>query len=104
MFLQLPLDYAERDGPPLPPLVSQDISMTGAGWKRSAADVVLSSAGWVAVTIREEEEMALRAYTPKGKGIYMRRPSLFEEAVNQRGKRERYGNRTAYHGDAKKWA
>lgn len=102
--MQLPLDYAERDGPPFPPLVSQDISIAGAGWKRSAADVVLSSVGWVAVTIGEDEALALRAHTPKGKGIYVRRPPLFEEAVNQRGKRERYGNRTAYHGNAKKWA
>lgn len=85
-----------------PPLAAQDLSITGTGWKQSAADVILSSAGWVAVTVGNGEEVLLKAHTPKGKGIYVRQPSLFEEAVNERGKREHYGNRTAYLGNAKK--
>jgi len=58
--------------------------------------VVLSSAGWVAVTVGEGNDLTLKAYTPLGKGIHVREPALFPEAVNQRGKRERYGTRTAY--------
>lgn len=60
--------------------------------------MVLSSAGWVSVTFGGEEDMILRAHTPMGKGVYVR-PALFDEAVNLRGKRERYGNRTVFHGD-----
>lgn len=65
-------------------------------------DIVLSSAGWVGVTFGGEDEVLLRAHTPHGKGVYVRQPSLFEDAVNQRGKRERKGNRTAFRGDIKK--
>lgn len=101
VFLKLPLGVEDRDSP-FPPLGHQDITISGAGWKRSAADVVLSSAGWVGVTFGGEGEVTLRAHTPHGRGIHIRHPSLFEGAVNQRGKRERGGNRRAFLGNAKK--
>lgn len=88
----------EERGSPFPPMDYQDIFIDGAGWKKSAADIVLSSAGWVAVTFGGEDRMLLRAHTPYGKGIFVRQPALFEDAVNQRGSRERYGNRTAFLG------
>jgi hypothetical protein len=104
VLLQLPLNFEEREegAAPFPPLTSQDVLITGSGWKQSAADVVLSSAGWVAVTAEKGIEIALKAHTPQGKGIYTRQPALFDDAVNERGRRERYGNRTAYLSNTKK--
>ena len=101
IYTQLPLSFEER-GTPFPMLEHQEIILRGLGWKKSAADVILSSTGWVAVTVGGEDGVKLRVHTPKGKGIYIRQPALFDEAVNQRGKRERYGNRTAFLGKAKK--
>ena len=72
--------------------------MSGTGWKESAVDLVLSSAGWVSVTVGTGNDLTLRVYTPLGKGIHVRKPPLFPGAINERGKRERYGTRTAYRG------
>ena len=85
-----------------PPLESQELEIYGRGWKASTADVVLSSAGWVAVTIGQGKAMLLKAYTPLGKGIFVREPPLFPLAVNERGKRSRKGNRSAFKGKPKK--
>lgn len=85
-----------------PPLESQEIEIHGRGWKTSTADVILSSAGWIAVTIGLDKAMQLKAYTPLGKGIFVRRPPLFPLAINDRGKRSRKGNRSAFKGKPKK--
>ena len=81
-----------------PPLEAEQLTIHGAGWKASTADVILSSAGWVAVTIGQESEARLKAYTPRGKGIFVREPPLFPLAVNLRGKRSQKGNRAAFKG------
>lgn len=52
--------------------------------------------------MRDGGIIMLRAHTPKGKGIHVRQPALFDEAINQRGKRERHGNRTAFLGSVKR--
>ena len=64
--------------------------------------MILSSAGWVGVTIGEGKAMQLKAYTPLGKGVFVREPPLFPLAVNERGKRSRKGNRSAFKGKPKK--
>ena len=85
-----------------PPFKSEQLTIHGTGWKASTADVVLSSAGWVSVTIGQEKAALLRAHTPQGKGIFVRDPPLFPLAVNQRGKRSQKGNRSAFKGKVKK--
>ena len=81
-----------------PALLPQEVTLCGLDWKQSAADVVLSSAGWVSCTIGQGMDATLRAYTPSGKGIFVRTPALFPSGVNERGKRSRTGNRTAFKG------
>ncbi|XP_064630027.1 nitric oxide-associated protein 1-like [Lineus longissimus] len=71
----------------LPPLTGQDFDVTGINWKESAADVVLSSAGWVSVTTGFQRVAHLRCFTPGEKGLCIRKPALLPFAVNQRGKR-----------------
>ena len=85
-----------------PPLESQALTIRGTGWKASSADVILSSAGWVAVTLGQDNQALLKAYTPNGKGIFVRRPALFPLAVNDRGKRSRKGNRSSFKGKVKR--
>lgn len=86
------------DGSSLDTLLPQDLLVRGEGWRHSAADVVLSSAGWVSVTLGENQMAKLVAYTPGGRGVFVRRPALFPDAVNKRGKREKIGNRTKFRG------
>ena len=45
------LQDLHSNGDYLDPLFSQKLVVNGEGWSRSAADVVLSSAGWVSVTL-----------------------------------------------------
>ena len=105
MFLypgsQVPIAEGDRMNS-FPPLESKELLIHGTGWKASTADVVLSSAGWVSVTIGQEKEALLKAYTPRGKGIFVREPPLFPLAVNDRGKRSRKGNRSSFKGKVKK--
>ncbi|XP_069938374.1 nitric oxide-associated protein 1 isoform X4 [Cherax quadricarinatus] len=55
--------------------------------EKSCADVVLSSAGWIAVTGMWNHVIELRGWTPGGRGIYLREPSMLPLAVKLRGKR-----------------
>ncbi|XP_063217346.1 nitric oxide-associated protein 1 [Bacillus rossius redtenbacheri] len=65
------------------------LTVTGVSWRESCADVVLSSAGWVAVTPGPQKACTMRAWTPAGRGIYLRRPPLLRFAVNLRGPKQR---------------
>ena len=69
-----------------PKLESHDFSVTGIGWKESAADIVLSNVGWVAVTAGVGSEVSVRAYTPNAIGLNLREPALLPTSVRQRGK------------------
>ena len=57
----------------------------GPSW-RGAADIVLSSCGWVMVSPKQAETVTFRAYTPGGRGISTREPFL-PNSINYRGKR-----------------
>lgn len=100
-----------------PPLVPQDITLKGTGTTEAVADIKLSSAGnltflcaweslfwyeqlflltvffflcsagWVAVTAHAEEELLLRAYTPRGTTVVVREPPLLPYISNVRGAR-----------------
>lgn len=96
-LLMVPCGDAERLSW-FPALLGEEHTVTGVGWKSSCADIVLSSAGWVAVTMGVDMKVSLKAFTPSGKGMFVRVPSLFPSAVNERGKRSRKGNRTSYKG------
>lgn len=84
-----------------PPLEPEELIVTGRGLSSSVCDVILSSVGWVCVTAALEHKIKILAYTPNGKGIFMRSPSVFPTAVNERGKRSKKGNRTFFKGKKK---
>ncbi|OXB58987.1 hypothetical protein ASZ78_002471 [Callipepla squamata] len=85
-FLKVPMGGKERMKE-FPPLVPQDITLKGIGTTEAVADIKLSSAGWVAVTAHEEEELLLRAYTPRGTTVVVREPPLLPYISNIRGPR-----------------
>ncbi|KAG7156938.1 Nitric oxide-associated protein 1-like [Homarus americanus] len=70
-----------------PPLCPQNIKTFSVDKRSSCADVVLSSAGWVAVTGLGSHAIELRGWAPDGRGIYLRDPSLLPLASNLKGLR-----------------
>ncbi|XP_017687186.1 PREDICTED: nitric oxide-associated protein 1 [Lepidothrix coronata] len=85
-LLKVPMGGEERMKE-FPPLVPQDITLKGIGTTEAVADIKLSSAGWVAVTAHAEEELLLRAYTPKGTALVVREPPLLPYISSIRGSR-----------------
>lgn len=45
--------------------------------------------GWIAITPGPDVKCKLQAWTPEGRGIHVREPSLLPYAVNLRGKKIR---------------
>ncbi|XP_033211799.1 nitric oxide-associated protein 1 [Belonocnema kinseyi] len=77
-----------------PELQSKDMEVLGLYEDESAADVILSSAGWMAITALQGEQVSLRAWTPEGRGLFLRTPALLRKSVTLRGVRIR--NSPAY--------
>ncbi|KAM0733887.1 Nitric oxide-associated protein 1 [Formica fusca] len=70
-----------------PALGSKEMEVIGIGKNESVADVVLSSAGWIAITGKENERVSLKAWTPQGRGLHLRTPALLKKSVALRGLR-----------------
>ena len=91
-FLKVP----ENKRKDFPEMVGRELTVKGVygsgmekvdsgSWK-GAADIVLSSAGWIMVSPKSQEEAVLMAWTPGGRGIDMRE-SFMPNSVNYRGRR-----------------
>lgn len=99
-----------------PELESKEMEVTFIRKNESAADVILSSAGkiqfcnkrkalysrldfqfrviaivvgWLAISGKENERVLLRAWSPQGRGLYLRTPALLRKSVVLRGARVR---------------
>ncbi|XP_076640449.1 nitric oxide-associated protein 1 [Colletes latitarsis] len=68
-----------------PKLKSKEMKLTGVNKYESVADIVLSSIGWIAITAQENQNVTLNAWTPEGRGIYLRSPALLKKSVTLRG-------------------
>ncbi|CAK9300462.1 unnamed protein product [Gordionus sp. m RMFG-2023] len=68
-----------------PPLTSKDFEINGDDKWKSSADILLSSLGWASFTTDQNNMATIRAYTPAGKGLGLRKPALLPFAVNKRG-------------------
>ena len=90
------LKVPERRRKEFPELLGRDVhvtgltgsgigNVTGGNW-RGAADIVMSSCGWVMVSPRHNEVTSWSVWTPGGKGINVREAFL-PNSVNYRGRR-----------------
>ncbi|XP_017781920.1 PREDICTED: nitric oxide-associated protein 1 [Nicrophorus vespilloides] len=66
----------------------RDFTVSGIDRDYSCADVVLSNAGWIAITPETKEKCTVRGWTPDRKGIYLRE-ALLARSVKYRGQRIR---------------
>ncbi|XP_022617046.1 nitric oxide-associated protein 1 isoform X1 [Seriola dumerili] len=77
-----------------PALVPQEFRLVGRGYLEAATDVKLSSAGWVAVTAVEGDQVLLRVHGPEAARFSLRTPPLLPHIVSLKG--ERIKKSTAY--------
>ncbi|XP_037531105.1 nitric oxide-associated protein 1 [Nematolebias whitei] len=70
-----------------PALVPQDFTLEGRSYLEAAADITLSSAGWVALTAVEGDQVQVRVHGPAAAGIRLRTPPLLPHIVSLKGKR-----------------
>lgn len=65
------------------------LEFPGEGPKTVCGDLVLSSVAWVGVTAKAGTVCKVRAWTPEGRGIHRRHPSVLPFSINLKGKRLR---------------
>lgn len=65
----------------------ETILFDGGGPKWCCGDIVLSSIAWVAVTCKKYSTCEVAAWTPEGRGVHRRYPSLLPNSINLKGKR-----------------
>ncbi|EFN77969.1 Uncharacterized protein C4orf14-like protein [Harpegnathos saltator] len=70
-----------------PALGSKEMEVIGIGKNMSVADVVISSAGWMAISGEHGDHVSLRAWSPQGRGLHLRTPALLRKSVALRGDR-----------------
>ncbi|KAM9833714.1 nitric oxide-associated protein 1 [Syngnathus typhle] len=85
-LLGVPAGGAERMKN-FPALVPQEFRLEGRGHLEAAADIKLSSAGWVAVTVLEGEVPLLRLHGPPSAAFGLRTPPLLPHVVSLKGAR-----------------
>lgn len=93
VLLGVPLGGSERMKE-FPALVPQDFRLEGGGYLEAAADVKLSSAGWVAVTAAAGDQVLLRVHGPAAARFSLRTPPLLPHIVSLKG--ERFRKSVAY--------
>ncbi|XP_054453671.1 nitric oxide-associated protein 1 [Anoplopoma fimbria] len=87
-LLGVPLGGSERMKR-FPALVPQEFRLEGRGYLEAAADLKLSSAGWVAVTAAAGDQVLLRVLGPEAAGFSLRTPPLLPHIVSLKGERIR---------------
>ncbi|XP_022056753.1 nitric oxide-associated protein 1 [Acanthochromis polyacanthus] len=85
-LLGVPVGGSERMKE-FPALVPQEVRVEGRGQLEAAADIKLSSAGWVAVTAMEGDELLLKVHGPQMAGFSVRTPPLLPRIVSLKGQR-----------------
>ncbi|TKS65026.1 Nitric oxide-associated protein 1 [Collichthys lucidus] len=100
ILLGVPLGGLERMKD-FPPLVPQEYRLEGRGYLEAAADIKLSSAGWVAVTAPDGDQLVLRVHGPEAAGFSLRTPPLLPHVIALKGERIR---KTAATNPSNRWA
>ncbi|XP_060076582.1 nitric oxide-associated protein 1-like [Ylistrum balloti] len=74
----------------IPALVGKEFTVQRSDYMTAAADIQMSSLGWISVTVlfgNEGDEAKVKVYTPGGKGLYIRCPSLLPNTHTFKGTR-----------------
>lgn len=55
----------------------------------TVCDIIMSSAGWIGITLPRGVSAVFKAWTPEKRGIHVRNPSILPNGLSLRGKRVR---------------
>lgn len=67
-----------------------DLEITGEDSRKISADIVLSCCGWIGVNVEQNRTAILKAWTPGGRGIYLRQPAMLPSGLRLKGSRIRH--------------
>ncbi|KAL0269543.1 UNVERIFIED_CONTAM: hypothetical protein PYX00_007243 [Menopon gallinae] len=70
-----------------PGLRGKEVKVIGMSRTVATADIVLSSAGWVSIAASLFKSCTLQAWTPEGRGIFLRQPALITRTTRFRKQR-----------------
>ncbi len=70
-----------------PPLEGKDFEVDSVDYGQSSCDIVFSSAGWVTCNTGVGRMAGVKAWTPGGRGLYLRDPPFLPFASQLKGKR-----------------
>lgn len=65
-----------------------EIASQGSGL--ISGDVVFSCCGWIGVNVEEKQTAVVQAWTPGGRGIYLRQPAMLPHGMRLKGSRIRH--------------
>lgn len=68
-----------------PKLEGQELEIDGISDSECSCDVVFSSVGWISMATRVTLTYEVKAWTPGGKGVFLRDPPFLPFALNLRG-------------------
>lgn len=90
-ILAVPFGSQERlqSFPKLKP-AEKDITVEGMDTSVNCADILLSSSGWLGVSVPSGASASFRVWTPDARGIVLRQPSLIPYGIQLRGKKIRH--------------
>ena len=87
--LKVPKGQNDQRLADFPALKGTEMDLYGISDEESSCDIVFSSIGWMAVTTRVTLTYKVKAWTPGGKGVYLRDPPFLPYAVNLKGRKLR---------------
>lgn len=70
-----------------PLMIPKEFDFEGLDVFNSACDIVLSSVGWISICASSHQSGVIRAFTPEGRGLYLRSPSLVMHGHRLKGTR-----------------
>lgn len=67
-----------------------DLQIASEGSESISGDIVLSCCGWIGINVEENKTAVLQAWTPGGRGIYLRQPAMLPSGMRLKGSRIRH--------------
>lgn len=67
-----------------------DLEIHSEGSDKISGDIVLSCCGWIGINVEENYKAVVQAWTPGGRGIYLRQPAMLPSGMRLKGSRIRH--------------
>lgn len=68
----------------------EEITVEGIDTSVNCADILLSSSGWISISVKPGATATFRVWTPDARGIVLRQPALIPYGIQLRGRKIRH--------------